>query len=234
MEGQTLTARLRQGGLDKTLETLYGGLGLEAARSRCAGVLEGFARTFGKEAEALFSAPGRTEIGGNHTDHQHGRVLAAGVDLDILAAAAANDSGPLAAPGRIEPIAQTAQHIQLLTGLHPAHDLCTPAHHFINNLEAIPVTVADGDRAAQEKAVQLYIDKLSRRGDGGGISAQGHLPDAGNKFPIACDCIHQLFHTYPSQTIFPPFMVNRHTPQSFIPAKGVARPMVKNCSGSTV
>ena len=93
MEGQTLTARLRQGGLDKTLETLYGGLGLEAARSRCAGVLEGFARTFGKEAEALFSAPGRTEIGGNHTDHQHGRVLAAGVDLDILAAAAANDSG---------------------------------------------------------------------------------------------------------------------------------------------
>lgn len=93
MEGQTLTTRLRQGGLDKTLETLYGGLGLEAARSRCAGVLEGFVRTFGKEAEALFSAPGRTEIGGNHTDHQHGRVLAAGVDLDILAAAAANDSG---------------------------------------------------------------------------------------------------------------------------------------------
>ena len=93
MEGQTLTTRLRQGGLDKTLETLYGGLGLETARSRCAGVLEGFAKTFGKEAEALFSAPGRTEIGGNHTDHQHGRVLAAGVDLDILAAAAANDSG---------------------------------------------------------------------------------------------------------------------------------------------
>jgi galactokinase len=41
----------------------------------------------------LFSAPGRTEIGGNHTDHQHGRVLAAAVDLDILAAAAPNQSG---------------------------------------------------------------------------------------------------------------------------------------------
>ena len=93
MEGQTLKMRLRQGGLDETLQSLYGTAQLEAARSRCAGVLEGFARTFGKEAEALFSAPGRTELGGNHTDHQHGRVLAAGVDLDILAAAAVNDSG---------------------------------------------------------------------------------------------------------------------------------------------
>ncbi len=36
----------------------------------------------------LFSAPGRTEIGGNHTDHNHGRVLAAAVDLDTIAAAA--------------------------------------------------------------------------------------------------------------------------------------------------
>ena len=39
----------------------------------------------------LFSAPGRTEIGGNHTDHQHGRVLAAAVDLDIAAVACASD-----------------------------------------------------------------------------------------------------------------------------------------------
>ena len=36
---------------------------------------------------------GRTELGGNHTDHQRGCVLAAAVDLDILAAAAPNDSG---------------------------------------------------------------------------------------------------------------------------------------------
>lgn len=35
----------------------------------------------------FFSAPGRTEVGGNHTDHQHGRVLAAAVNLDIIAAA---------------------------------------------------------------------------------------------------------------------------------------------------
>ena len=46
----------------------------------------GFQKTFGSSPERYFSAPGRTEIGGNHTDHQRGRVLAAAVDLDTLAA----------------------------------------------------------------------------------------------------------------------------------------------------
>ena len=41
---------------------------------------------------ALFSGPGRTELGGNHTDHQHGHVLCASVDMDILACAAANET----------------------------------------------------------------------------------------------------------------------------------------------
>ena len=42
------------------------------------------------ENAALFSGPGRTEIGGNHTDHQHGRVLCGSVDMDMLACAAPN------------------------------------------------------------------------------------------------------------------------------------------------
>ena len=46
----------------------------------------GFAAAFGGAPERYFSAPGRTEIGGNHTDHQHGRVLAAAVNLDTVAA----------------------------------------------------------------------------------------------------------------------------------------------------
>ena len=46
----------------------------------------GFAAAFGTNPQHYFSAPGRTEIGGNHTDHQHGRVLAAAVDLDTVAA----------------------------------------------------------------------------------------------------------------------------------------------------
>lgn len=84
---------LAQGRLDETLTRLYGQTALESARSRCAQLLEEFSQAFGTEATALFSAPGRTEVGGNHTDHQHGRVLAAAVDLDILAAAAPNDTG---------------------------------------------------------------------------------------------------------------------------------------------
>ena len=46
----------------------------------------GFASAFGGEPERYFSAPGRTEISGNHTDHQRGRVLAGAVNLDTVAA----------------------------------------------------------------------------------------------------------------------------------------------------
>jgi galactokinase len=54
-------------------------------------VIESFEETFGAADDiALFSAPGRTEIGGNHTDHQHGCVLAGGVNLDVIAAARPN------------------------------------------------------------------------------------------------------------------------------------------------
>ena len=50
----------------------------------------GFAATFGGAPTSYFSAPGRTEIGGNHTDHQRGRVLAAAVNLDTIAAVRPN------------------------------------------------------------------------------------------------------------------------------------------------
>lgn len=51
-----------------------------------------FGKLFGEERDVdLFSAPGRTEIGGNHTDHQHGRVVAAGVNLDVIAVVSKNN-----------------------------------------------------------------------------------------------------------------------------------------------
>ena len=61
--------------------------------NRFAKVIKGFQVTFPGSAEkeiGLYSAPGRTEIGGNHTDHQYGCVLAASVNLDAIAAAALN------------------------------------------------------------------------------------------------------------------------------------------------
>ena len=45
----------------------------------------GFAAAFGGTPERYFSAPGRTEIGGNHTDHQHGEILATSINLDAIA-----------------------------------------------------------------------------------------------------------------------------------------------------
>ena len=55
----------------------------------------GFEKTFGTAPERYFSAPGRTEIGGNHTDHQRGRVLAAAVNLDTVAAVKATGTNTI-------------------------------------------------------------------------------------------------------------------------------------------
>ena len=67
-----------------------------AHAARYAAVLDGLEAAFGTHTEAgLYSAPGRTEIGGNHTDHQHGRVLAGSVNIDMIAAAAPNDKNQL-------------------------------------------------------------------------------------------------------------------------------------------
>jgi len=59
-------------------------------------VIDGFTETFG-EAEDLriFSAPGRTEIGGNHTDHQHGAVIAGGLNLDVIGVAKLNGTNQI-------------------------------------------------------------------------------------------------------------------------------------------
>ena len=59
-------------------------------------VVDGFEKVFGAGKEiSLFSAPGRTEIGGNHTDHQHGRALAASINLEAVAAVCENDLGQM-------------------------------------------------------------------------------------------------------------------------------------------
>ena len=55
----------------------------------------GFAAQFGGAPARYFSAPGRTEIGGNHTDHQRGRVLAGAVNLDTVAAVRLNGTNEI-------------------------------------------------------------------------------------------------------------------------------------------
>jgi len=72
------------------LYKLYPGMSAEDASSRLNLAVDGFTRVYGKEQPRLFSAPGRTELCGNHTDHQRGLVFTAAVSLDNVAAAAPN------------------------------------------------------------------------------------------------------------------------------------------------
>lgn len=92
---KSLIKALQTGTYDDALSRLYALDGtrasLEQARKRAVRVTGQFANQFTPTAGcALFSGPGRTEIGGNHTDHQHGHVLCGSVDLDMLACAAPN------------------------------------------------------------------------------------------------------------------------------------------------
>ena len=89
---ESLLQALAGGQHDAALAAVYGP-DTAAARTRAMDVVRGYMETFpfGPETRpALFSGPGRTEIGGNHTDHQHGHVLCASVNLDLLACAACN------------------------------------------------------------------------------------------------------------------------------------------------
>ena len=72
---------------DARLRALYGG---EVPAARYEALADAFRAHFSREPQAFVSAPGRTEVIGNHTDHNLGRVLAAAVDLDTVAAVAPN------------------------------------------------------------------------------------------------------------------------------------------------
>lgn len=65
---------------------------LAAQSERYAQLMQVFQEKYHQDDVSLFSSPGRTEIGGNHTDHNHGRVLAGAVNLDNIAVAAPNGS----------------------------------------------------------------------------------------------------------------------------------------------
>ena len=94
------SAQLRReifaGQWDEALRTLYGTEPevLARQRQRYAAALEQFELYYGPGRQVhVYSAPGRAELGGNHTDHQHGYGLAAAVTLDLVAVASPSDDG---------------------------------------------------------------------------------------------------------------------------------------------
>lgn len=71
----------------KRLADVYGNDDVEFQRKRFTELAQSFEKDFGENADLrFFSAPGRTEVGGNHTDHNNGKVLAAAINLDAIAA----------------------------------------------------------------------------------------------------------------------------------------------------
>lgn len=82
---ETWLARLEAGELDRELAGRYGRDELAQQQGRLAGLLGRMRSDFGSGEALITSSPGRTELGGNHTDHNHGRVLTAATHLDCLA-----------------------------------------------------------------------------------------------------------------------------------------------------
>ena len=94
MNAQTLKENILSGALDVRFAKLYGSdeAVLSAQRARYAALIDEFAARYGADRDlALFSVPGRSELSGNHTDHNHGCVIAGSIDLDIIAVAAKNE-----------------------------------------------------------------------------------------------------------------------------------------------
>lgn len=92
-DSKILKEKLASGDYDARLKEVYlSDKAVADQKERLAVIIDEYVKLFGdNENIELFSAPGRTEVGGNHTDHNHGKVLAASVDLDTVAAAAKRD-----------------------------------------------------------------------------------------------------------------------------------------------
>lgn len=93
MKPSELIATIQSGGADIALKKVYvTDSAVELQKPRYIRTIEKFIELFGDDRDVMvLSAPGRTEICGNHTDHNNGKVLAASINLDAIAVAAKND-----------------------------------------------------------------------------------------------------------------------------------------------
>lgn len=93
MKSSILKQRIKEGRFDEIFMDLYQDVSqLEYQRNRYIEAIETFEQLYGENDVSLFSVPGRSEVSGNHTDHQNGKVLACAVNIDIIAVAAENKS----------------------------------------------------------------------------------------------------------------------------------------------
>ena len=93
MKPLELIAKIEKGELDEQLKSIYiTDNAVEEQKPRYIKTINKFIRMFGEDRDVVvLSAPGRTEICGNHTDHNNGKVLAASINLDAIAVASKSD-----------------------------------------------------------------------------------------------------------------------------------------------
>ena len=94
MTTENMKELFKNGAKDELLMDIYlDEAKLTYQRERYAAAIEQFEKLYGAAEVSIYSAPGRSEIGGNHTDHQNGEVLAASVNLDAIAIVEKTDDG---------------------------------------------------------------------------------------------------------------------------------------------
>ena len=85
MQTTMIINKITSGEYDELFLDIYGDLSkIKCQRQRYVDAIKCFEKHFGQQEISIFSAPGRSEIGGNHTDHQNGKILAAAINLDTI------------------------------------------------------------------------------------------------------------------------------------------------------
>ena len=96
MNTKELRLAVKNGQINDTLTELYGEANIAKQTERYLNAIDEFEKLYGeKENVGIFSVSGRSEISGNHTDHNHGRVIAASIDLDVIAIAAKTEGNTI-------------------------------------------------------------------------------------------------------------------------------------------
>lgn len=90
MEIEKAIKNIKNNELFPLFTKLYGESVYDRQKDRYLSLIDKFSQKFSNRNISILSSPGRTELGGNHTDHNHGRVLAASVQLDTLAVVSEN------------------------------------------------------------------------------------------------------------------------------------------------
>ena len=92
MNANEMKLHIANGGIDSVLTHIYGEAAVAAQKARYSSAIDEFAAIYGADRDiSLYSVAGRSELSGNHTDHNHGCVVAASIDLDIIAVASARE-----------------------------------------------------------------------------------------------------------------------------------------------